>query len=169
MYVEDGRTVKDICQAIGISDMTLLRWRRRYPDFDEQYINAVKRQHEGVRALRKLGVRTYRRNAEKLQQTAHKRLESEKIKQKHQKLIKEGKPLVHEGFLIRYNNVWTDDNPFEPCVNYSNGSVEYLKRKGSRYIQVSLSVGTFKRAYPAYYRQLAEKNAALIANISQVN
>lgn len=41
MYISDGRTVKDACFFVGISDMTLARWRKRYPDFDEEYLKAV--------------------------------------------------------------------------------------------------------------------------------
>ena len=40
MYIRDGRTVKDACSLVGISDMTLTRWRRRFPDFDADYLKA---------------------------------------------------------------------------------------------------------------------------------
>ena len=159
-YIRDGRTVKDVCSLVGISDMTLTRWRRRYPEFDAQYINAVKGQRLDIETLRKSGVRTYRRNAEKLQQSALKRSKIEKLDSKQQKVIKEGKLLVYEGLRIRYGSI-ADDEPLTPCINPSNGFVEYLKRQGGRYVQFSCSLDAFRRSHPAWYRELAEQNFAL--------
>lgn len=44
MYISDGRTVKDVCSLVGISDMTLTHWRRQHPDFDEEYLKSVESQ-----------------------------------------------------------------------------------------------------------------------------
>ena len=160
MYTAEGRTVKDICKTLNITDMTILRWRRRYPDFDEQYLSAVRTQYQGVEALRKAGVRTYRRNAEKLQERAVKRSKIEKLDEKQQEVVKSGRPLVHEGLRIRYGNI-EDDEPLTPCINPSNGFVEYLKRQGGNYVLLSTTLEAFRRHNLAWYRELVEKNSAL--------
>ena len=72
MYIRDGRTVKDVCTLVGISDMTLTRWRRQHPDFDEEYLKAVESQWQNLDATRNNGARTYRRNYTKLRQEAEK-------------------------------------------------------------------------------------------------
>ena len=74
MVISQGRTVKDVCSFVGISDMTLARWRRRYPDFDEEYLKAVESQWQCLDAIKKSGARTYRRNSVKLRQKAEKLL-----------------------------------------------------------------------------------------------
>lgn len=160
MYTAGGRTVRDICKLLDITDMTILRWRRRYPDFDEQYLSAVRTQYQGVEALRKSGVRIYRRNAEKLQEKALKRSKIEKLDEEQQEVVKNGKPLVYEGLRIRYGNI-ADDEPFTPCINPSNRLVEYLKKQGGNYVQFTCSLDAFRRSNPAWYRELTEQNSAL--------
>ena len=159
-YVSEGRTVRDICQLLDIADMTILRWRRLYPDFDEEYLNAVKGQSQSLEALRRSGVRVYRRNAEKLQQSALKRSKIKKLGEEQREVVKSGKPLVYEGLRIRYGSI-ADDEPLTPCINPSNGFVEYLKRQGGRYVQFSCSLDAFRKGHPAWYRELVEQNSAL--------
>ena len=79
MYISDGRTVKDACFFVGISDMTLARWRKRYPDFDEEYLKAVESQWQSIDAIKKSGARTYRRNSVKLRQKAEKQAKIQKM------------------------------------------------------------------------------------------
>ena len=160
MYTSEGRTVRDICKMLDITDMTILRWRRRYPDFDKEYLIAVRTQSQGVEALRKSGVRTYRRNAEKLQERAVKRSKIEKLDKEQQEVVKSGKPLIYEGLRIRYGNI-VDDEPLTPCINPSNGFVEYLKRQGGHYIQFSCSLDAFRKNNPVRYRELVAQNSAL--------
>ena len=79
MYIRDGRTVKDVCSLVGISDMTLTRWRRQHPDFDEEYLKAVENQWQSLDATKKSGARTYRRNSTKLRQKAEKQFKIQKM------------------------------------------------------------------------------------------
>ena len=160
MNIRDGRTVKDACSLVGITDMTLSRWRKRYPDFDMDYLKAVESQWQTLDATKKSGVRTYRRNTTKLRQEAEKQAKIQKMTEKEQEVVKSGKPLVYEGLRIRYGSI-AEDEPLMPCVNPSNGFVEYLKRQGGRYVQFSCSLDAFKRGNPAWYRILMQENAAL--------
>ena len=160
MYISNGRTVKDACSFVDISDMTLTRWRRQHPDFDEEYLKAVESQWQSLDATKKSGARTYRRNSTKLRQKAEKLVKIQKMTEKEQKVIKSGKPLVYEGLRIRYGNI-ADDEPLTPCINPSNGFVEYLKRQGGRYVQFSCSLDAFRRSHPAWYRELVAKNSTL--------
>lgn len=160
MYIRDGRTVKDVCSLVGISDMTLTRWRRKHPDFDEEYLKAVESQWQSLDATRKSGARTYRRNSIKLRQKAEKQVKVQKMTGKEQEVAKNGKRLVYEGLRIRYGSI-ADDEPLTPCINPSNGFVEYLKRQGGRYVQFSCSLNAFRRSHPAWYRELTEQNSTL--------
>lgn len=160
MNIQDGRTVKDVCSLVGITDMTLSRWRKRYPDFDMDYLKAVESQWQTLDATKKSGVRTYRRNTIKLRQEAEKQAKIQKMTEKEQEVVKSGKPLVYEGLRIRYGSI-AEDEPLTPCINPSNGFVEYLKRQGGRYVQFSCSPDAFKRGNPAWYRRLMQENVAL--------
>lgn len=160
MYISDGRTVKDVCSLVGISDMTLTRWRRKHPDFNEEYLKAVESQWQSLDATRKSGARTYRRNSTKLRQKAEKQIKVQKMTEKEQEVVKSGKPLVYDGLRIRYGSI-ADDELLTPCINPSNGFVEYLKRQGGRYVQFSCSLDAFRRSHPAWYRELVAKNSAL--------
>ena len=160
MYIRDGRTVKDACSLVSISDMTLTRWRRQHPDFDAEYLKAVESQWQSLDATKKSGARTYRRNSIKLRQKAEKQVKIQKMTEKEQEVVRSGKPLVYEGLRIRYGSI-ADDEPLTPCINPSNGFVEYLKRQGGRYVQFSCSLDAFRRGHPAWYRELVEQNSML--------
>ena len=88
MYIRDGRTVKDACSFVSISDMTLTRWRRQHPDFDEEYLKAVESQWQSLDATKKSGARTYRRNSTKLRQKAEKQVKIQKMTEKEQEVVK---------------------------------------------------------------------------------
>ena len=159
MYISDGRTVKDACSLVGISDMTLTRWRRQHPDFDEGYLKAVESQWQSLDATKKSGVRTYKRNITKLRQKVEKQAKVQKMTEKEQEVVvRSGKPLVYEGLRIRYSSI-ADDEPLTPCINPGNGFVEYLKRQGGRYVQFSCSFDAFRKSHPAWYRELARQNS----------
>ena len=59
--IRKGYTVKMACKCVDITDMTLGRWRDRYPDFNKRYIHAANRQWENIEALQRCGIRTYKR------------------------------------------------------------------------------------------------------------
>lgn len=160
MNIRDGRTVKDACSLVGITDMTLNRWRKRYPDFDMDYLKAVESQWQTLDATKKSGVRTYKRNIAKLHQKAEKQAKIQKMTEKEQEVAKSGKSLVYEGLCIRYGSL-ADDEPLTPCINPSNGFVEYLKRQGGRYVQFSCSLDAFRKSNPAWYRRLVQENSVL--------
>lgn len=159
-YISDGRTVTDACSLVGITDMTLSRWRKRYPDFDADYLKAVGRQWQSLEVAKNSGLRTYRRNTTKLQKEAEKRAKIQQMTEKEQEVAKSGKALAYEGLRIRYGSI-VDDEPLTPCVNPSNGFVEYLKRQGGRYIQFSCSLDAFRKSNPAWYSRLVRENSAL--------
>ena len=160
MCISSGRTVKDACSLVDISDMTLIRWRRQYPDFNEDYLKAVESQWQSLDTVKKSGVRTYKRNSTKLRQKSEKQAKVQKLTEKEQEVVKSGKPLAYEGLRIRYGNI-ADDEPFTPCINSSNGFVEYLKQQSGRYVQFSCSLDAFRKSHPAWYRELVEQNSTL--------
>lgn len=100
------------------------------------------------------------KQATKLRQKAEKQIKVQKMTEKEQEVVKSGKPLVYDGLRIRYGSI-ADDELLTPCINPSNGFVEYLKRQGGRYVQFSCSLDAFRRSHPAWYRELVAKNSAL--------
>lgn len=158
MCIEQGRTVKDACEVAGISDMTLTRWRRNFPDFNEAYLVALERQWRSIEGLKRVGVRTYKRDTERVREKAKEQAQDRKIKRAKEEAEESGKPLVYEGLRVRYGDI-ADDDPFTPCVNPRSMQVEYLKRREGRYVRFVLSVEVFKRRYPAYYRELVKQNS----------
>ena len=139
--------------------MTLARWRRKYPDFDAEYLKAVKSQWQSLDAVKKSGARTYRRDSIKLRQRVEKQTKIQQMPEKEQEVVKTGKPLVYEGLRIRYGGI-TDDKPFTPCINPTNGFVEYLKQQGGRCIQFSCSLDAFRKNNLVWYRRLVDENSA---------
>ena len=139
--------------------MTLTRWRRKYPDFDAEYLKAVESQWQSLDAVKKSGARTYRRDSTKLRQKVEKQTKIQQMPEKEREIVRTGKPLVYEGLRIRYGNI-ADDKPFIPCINPNNGFVEYLKRQGGRYIQFSCSLDAFRKRNLVWYRRLADENSA---------
>ena len=158
-YIRYGRTVKDACSLVGISDMTLTRWRRRFSDFDTDYLKAVENQWQSLDATKESGARAYKRNTTKLRQKAEKQAKIQKMTEKEQELARTGKLLTYEGLRIRYGSI-AEDEPLVPCVNPSNGFVEYLKRQGGRYIQFSCLLDVFRKNNLVWYRRLVDENSA---------
>ncbi len=63
LFIEQGLTVKDACYGVNISPDTCSRWRQRYPEFAERFMEASKKQlWESADALAKYHhYRPYRR------------------------------------------------------------------------------------------------------------
>ena len=63
--IRSGFTVKAACAMVGVTDMTLSRWRRRHPDFDADFKKATEEQTWYARkALKKAKIRTYERKTQ---------------------------------------------------------------------------------------------------------
>ncbi|MBQ6486165.1 transposase [Candidatus Saccharibacteria bacterium] len=74
--VEEGYTVKLACKKTGITDMTLSRWKKRYPDFLDALNKATSKQWINIDNLHRSGIRVYKRKTNKLPSFAEKPLES---------------------------------------------------------------------------------------------
>jgi len=62
LFIEQGLTVKDACYGVNISPDTCSRWRRRYPEFAEKFMEASRKQLWGsADALAKYHYRPYKR------------------------------------------------------------------------------------------------------------
>ncbi len=59
--VEEGYPIKIACKKIGITNMTLTRWKNRYPDFAEKLVKATSKQWMNIDNLHKAGIRVYKR------------------------------------------------------------------------------------------------------------
>lgn len=44
LFIEQGLTVKDACYGVNISPDTCSRWRQKYPEFAEKFMEASKKQ-----------------------------------------------------------------------------------------------------------------------------
>ena len=60
--IRSGFTVKAACAMVGVTDMTLSRWRRQHLDFAVAFKKATEKQTRyGRKAIKKDGFRTYER------------------------------------------------------------------------------------------------------------
>lgn len=100
--IADSRTIKDTYKLVGISDITLTRWRRCFPDFDADYLKAVEKQWMNLEATKKSGVKTYKRNVTKLREKPEKEAKNQKTEQEKQEARESGKLLIIDGLRVRY-------------------------------------------------------------------
>ena len=153
--IRSGFTVKMACAMAGVTDMTLSRWRRRHPDFDAEFKKATEEQTwYGRKAIRKAGFRTYERKPGKHPPSQEKSLRG--ATDGSEKQSSEGEIVLYEGLPVRFGSI-TEDKPYLPCVNPSNGRVEYLKRENGRNIQHICDIEVFKRSHPGWYRQIQKQ------------
>lgn len=128
--VRSGFTVKMACAMAGVTDMTLSRWRRQHSDFDAGFKKATEEQTWYSRkAVRKAGFRVYERKPNKHPQNQEKALR-EQISGSEGR-SEQGEMVMYEGLPMRFGGI-AEDKPYLPCVNPSNGRVEYLKRENGR-------------------------------------
>lgn len=153
--IRSGFTVKMACAMAGMTDMTLSRWRRRHPDFDAEFKKATEEQTWYSRkAVRKAGFRVYERKPNKHPQNQEKALR-EQISGSEGR-SEQGEMVMYEGLPMRFGGI-AEDKPYLPCVNPSNGRVEYLKRENGRNIQHICDIEVFKRSFPGWYRRIQEQ------------
>lgn len=62
--LKKGLCVSHVAREVGISDVTIKRQRERDLKFNKRFLQASKRGEENIRSLKRLGIRTYRRNVE---------------------------------------------------------------------------------------------------------
>ena len=60
--LEKGLCVSHVAREVCLSDITIKRQRERDPEFNKRFLQASKRGEENIRNLKRLGIRTYRRN-----------------------------------------------------------------------------------------------------------
>ena len=150
--IRGGFTVKSACAMAGVPDMTLSRWRRQHPDFDAEFKKATEEQTWYVRkAIRRAGFRTYERKPDKHPQNQEKALGGQN---------QQGEMAMYEGLPVRFGCI-AEDKPYLPCVNPTNGRVEYLKRKNGYDVQHICDIEVFKRSFPGWYRRIQEQMLAL--------
>lgn len=150
--IRSGFTVKAACAKAGVTDMTLSRWRRQHPDFDAEFKKATEEQTwYGRKALRKAGFRTYERKPDKHPQNQEKASEGQIRDSEGQN--KQSEIVMYEGLPVRFGSI-VEDKPYLPCVNPSNGRVEYLKREHGRNVQHICNIEVFKRSFPGWYRRI---------------
>ena len=157
--VEEGYTVKLACKKTGITDMTLSRWKRRYPEFLEALNKATSNQWVNIDNLHRSGIRVYKRKTDKLPSLVEKPLKSGlNASQSHSCVV--NKPQLYEGLKVRFGSI-ADDEPYTPCVNPKNGMVEYLKRQDGRDMEYFCTIDAFKKGNPAWYQKLVAENSTL--------
>lgn len=152
--IRDGFTVKAACAMAGVTDMTLSRWRRRHPDFDAAFKKATEEQTWYARkALKKAKIRTYERKTHKYPQKDQKALTGQ-IRGPDGHITNESEDTkFYEGLPVRFGSI-AEDKPYTPCVNPSNGRVEYIKRENGYNVQHTCDISVFKRSFPGWYRKI---------------
>lgn len=155
--VRSGFTVKMACAMAGVTDMTLSRWRRQYSDFDAEFKKATEEQTWYARkALKKAKIRTYERKTHKCPQKGQKVITGQ-IRGSDGHITSEVVDTqFYEGLPVRLGSI-AEDKPYTPCVNPSNGRVEYLKRENGYNVQHVCNIEVFKRSFPGWYRKIQEQ------------
>ncbi|MBR3318907.1 hypothetical protein IKG06_00140 [Candidatus Saccharibacteria bacterium] len=60
--LEKGLCVSHVAREVGLSDITIKRQRERDSGFNKRFLQDSKRGEDNIRNLKRLGIRTYRRN-----------------------------------------------------------------------------------------------------------
>lgn len=60
--LEKGLCVSHVAREVGLSDVTIKRQRERDSGFNKRFLLASKRGEDNIRNLKRLGIRTYRRD-----------------------------------------------------------------------------------------------------------
>lgn len=153
--IRSGFTVKAACAMVGVTDMTLSRWRRQHLDFAVAFKKATEKQTRyGRKAIKKDGFRTYERKPDKHPQSQEKALRGAVNGSEGQS--SEGEMVMYEGLPVRFGSI-VDDKPYLPCVNLANGRVEYLRRENGRNVQHICDIEVFKRSFPGWYKRVQEQ------------
>lgn len=153
--IRSGFTVKTACAMAGVTDMTVTRWRRRHPDFDAEFKKATEEQTwYNRKAIKKAGFRTYERKPDKYPQNQEKASRQQINGSEGQ--YKQDEMVLYEGLPVRSGSI-VKDRPYIPCVNPSNGRVEYLKRENGRNVQHICDIEVFKHSFPGWYRRIQEQ------------
>jgi len=116
--IKKGRTIRDACRECGISTTTFNRWRDKDPDFNRDIIIATQRQWENIDETKRVGHRTYKRDARISPNYAQYSVASPSP----------NKPDTLYGLKIRYGSIYEDD-PYTPCINPAGTFVEFLRRE----------------------------------------
>lgn len=161
--VEEGYPIKIACNKVGITDMTLSRWKKRYPEFVEALRKATDRQWVSIDDLHRVGIRVYRRNPNKMPHQDETFARSGLVTPQSNSCASDI-PKLYRGLKVRSGGV-SEDEPFTPCVNPENGMVEYLKKQNGANIKHVCTVDAFRRGNPGWYRRLASDNLRLRSNI----
>lgn len=154
--VEEGYPIKIACNKVGITDMTLSRWKKRHPDFVEALSKATDKQWMSIDALHKSGVRVYRRNTNKIPRQS-KTLARSGLVVPQSDSRADSTPRLYKGLRIRSGGI-SEDKPFTPCVNPRTGMVEYLKRQNGVNVKHVCSIDAFRRGNPGWYQKLTINN-----------
>ena len=157
--VEEGYTIKIACKKIGITNMTLTRWKNRYPDFTEKLEKATSKQWMNIDNLHKAGIRVYKRKTNKQPSSAQKPFKSG-LNTSQSQSSSEDTPQLIEGLVVRSGSI-VDDRPYTPCINPNNGMVEYLKRQNGTEIKHFCTIEAFRKGNPGWYQRLVAENLHL--------
>ena len=155
--IRGGFTVKMACAIAGVSDMTLSRWRRQYPEFDANFRKATDEQTWYARkALKKAKIRTYERKKHKYPQKAQKALIGQIRGPDGHIACETIGAQLYEGLPVRFGSI-TEDKPYIPCVNPNNGRIEYIRCENGYNVQHACNIDVFKHSFPGWYQKIQER------------
>lgn len=157
--VEAGYPIKVACEKVGITDMTLSRWKKRYPEFVEALRKATDKQWINIDNLHRAGIRVYRRNAHKIPRQSRTTPRSGLSASQSDSCAGDN-PKLYKGLKVRSGSI-SEEEPFTPCVNPKNGMVEYFQRQNGVNVKHVCTVDAFRRGNPGRYQKLVSSNLRL--------
>lgn len=146
--IRGGFTVKMACAMSGVTDMALSRWRRQHLDFDTALKKPPRSKLGMVERLSKGLDSGFMITPAKPKKVLRGQINGSESQNQQGEMIYEGLP-VRLGSLA-------EGKPYLPCVNPSNGRVEYLKREHGRNVQHICDISVFKRSFPGWYRKIRD-------------
>ena len=146
-FIRSGLTVKDTCEATGISTSTFNRWRNSDIEFDRLVNEATKKGWENAEAFAKYHYRGYKRKSayDKLLPTPEKSFTepSGRLKRHFPKPVeKPQNEQVYDGLPVLFT--YPTKYPTDFYINGNNGMVERFTKEG---ILQTMRLDTYERKY----------------------
>ena len=145
-FIRSGLTVKDTCEATGVSTSTFNRWRNSDIEFDRLINEATKRGWENAEAFAKYHYRGYKRKVayDRILPAPEKPLTEPPMSLKRQNNMANDKPKrqVYDGLPVLFT--YPTKYPTNFYINGNNGMVERFTEDG---ILQTMRIDTYERKY----------------------
>lgn len=126
--VSNGCTIKDAAYSVGVSDMTINRWRAKHSDFNLAMMAATREGWDYAASMKAEGYRTYRRSKEYYKHPVEpEKAHTEALAAPQAKVLPYHKGRTIAGLPVRPR---ISDSSLEPFINPDTWQVEWRTMDG---------------------------------------